>query len=166
MHILYTPWRAVYQDDSGARRDETPEYCPFCLTTDSDDRDMLIVKRYEHSYIMMNRYPYNPGHLLVIPYAHTSNILELPEATLAELMIATRDAMRIIQSAVACQGFNIGMNLGGGVAGGSVPGHVHQHVLPRWTGDTGFMIPLANTKAMSVAPHELYERFIQTTTIA
>jgi ATP adenylyltransferase len=166
MNVLYTPWRAAYHQDPERRAANFAQRCPFCITPetrDAADHDAqhLIVQRFSHCYIMLNRYPYNPAHLMVIPYVHEQNLEQLPDAVLAQMMQATAHAMRLIQAVVPCPGFNIGMNIGGGVAGGTVPGHLHQHVLPRWPGDTGFTVCLSDTKAMSQSPEEFYAPFVQ-----
>ncbi len=139
---LYTPHRMAYIKGEGKGGD-----CPFCVIPGLSDADGLVVARGEHCFAVLNLYPYNPGHLMVLPYRHVADLEELTEVEAHELMTLTQDAVRAMRRVAAPHAFNVGMNLGA-VAGGSLSGHLHQHVVPRWNGDANFMPVLAGTKAI------------------
>jgi ATP adenylyltransferase len=146
---LWTPHRMAY-----IRRDSEPDEhesggCPFCaMVADTGrDRDLLIVARGELVFAVLNLYPYNPGHLMVLPYRHVADYTDLTEPEVAELAAFTRHAMRTIRSVSAPHGFNIGMNQGT-VAGAGIAAHLHQHVVPRWGGDANFMPVIGHTKVL------------------
>ena len=139
---LWTPYRMAYVQG------EQPEPgCPFCRIADPSTDDELLVARGEHVYAVLNRFPYNPGHLMVSPYRHEADIVSLSDAESDELMSMTRKAVAVIRSVSAPDAFNVGLNLGS-VAGGSLSGHLHQHVVPRWEGDANFMTVTAGVKVL------------------
>ncbi|MDO5750693.1 MAG: HIT domain-containing protein [Rothia sp. (in: high G+C Gram-positive bacteria)] len=143
---LWTPHRTAYV--SGGQKDHTEETCPFCTAPTRSDEDSLIVYRGEHAFVVLNLYPYNPGHLLVCPYRHIPLYDEAtPEETI-EIAQLTQRAMRVLRAVARTDGFNIGMNQGK-VGGAGIADHLHQHVLPRWSGDTNFLPIIAQTKTMS-----------------
>jgi ATP adenylyltransferase len=123
--------------------------CFFCAAIASDDeRADLVLARDEHSIVMLNKYPYGHGHLLVAPRRHVAQPRELSEGEYHALMLAVRRATAVVERAFAPEGMNIGMNLGR-AAGAGVADHCHWHVLPRWNGDTNFMPVIADVKVMS-----------------
>jgi ATP adenylyltransferase len=133
MRHLWSPWRLEYLT---APKDEE---CIFCTAAEAeDDRDKLVLLRGERAFLVLNRYPYNNGHMLVVPYAHVSSLEDLDAPTLAEVMVLLNRGLGALRTAMSPDGFNIGANLGK-VAGAGVEDHVHLHVVPRWTGDTNFM---------------------------
>ena len=133
MKHLWSPWRLEYLT---APKDEE---CIFCSAAEAeDDREKLVLLRGEQAFLILNRYPYNNGHLLVVPYAHVPSLEDLDAATLAEVMVLLNRGLGALRTAMSPDGFNIGANLGK-VAGAGVEDHVHLHVVPRWTGDTNFM---------------------------
>ena len=138
---LYTPHRMAYI------RGEGKEGCPFCDIPAMADEDGLVVARGEHCFVVLNLYPYNSGHLMVVPYRHVSGYDELSEPEAFEVAQLTQRALRAIRHASGAQGFNVGMNLGG-VAGAGIAAHLHQHVVPRWGGDTNFMPVIGQTKVL------------------
>lgn len=141
MDYLWTPWRYRYITDP-AKDDD----CIFCrVPAAADDAAMLIVHRDERNYIILNRFPYTTGHLMIVPFRHTPDLTGCDAATLAEMMILARRVQIALQEIYHPEGFNLGMNLGR-CAGAGVTGHVHLHVLPRWTGDTNFMTVTAETR--------------------
>jgi ATP adenylyltransferase len=145
---LWTPHRMAYikgenKPSDGAAGDE----CPFCRIPHLSDEDGLIVARGELVYAVLNLYPYNGGHLMVVPYRHVADYTELDLAETAELGAFTKHAMAALRSASGAQGFNIGMNQGS-VAGAGIAAHLHQHVVPRWGGDTNFMPVVGHTKVL------------------
>jgi len=138
---LWTPHRLAYIKDAGEGG------CPFCRIPSLSDEEGLIVARGEVVYAVLNLHPYNPGHLMVLPYRHVAELEELTEAESGELMHFTQNAVRAMRKGAAPHAFNVGMNLGT-VAGGSLADHLHQHVVPRWGGDSNFMPIIALTKVL------------------
>ena len=146
---LWTPHRMTYikGDDRPSDGYETPGGCPFCLAPTRDGVESLVVARGELAYVVLNLYPYNPGHLLVCPYRHVPDYTDLTLAEAAELAAQTQTAMRVIRVVSRAHGFNIGMNQGA-VAGAGIAAHLHQHVVPRWGGDSNFMPVVGRTKVL------------------
>ncbi|RYG78858.1 HIT domain-containing protein [Yimella sp. RIT 621] len=143
---LWTPHRMVYiEADRPADHDD--EACPFCAAPKKDDADGLIVHRGERCFVVMNLFPYNPGHLLVCPYRHVPLYLDLTDEETAEFTKLTKEGIRALQAVSAPMGFNLGMNQGE-VAGAGVGAHLHQHIVPRWGGDSNFLPIIARTKAL------------------
>ena len=143
---LWTPHRLAYVRGEDPSVQEDPG-CPFCHGPRRADEESLIVHRGEHCFVILNLFPYNPGHLMVCPYRHVADLTELGEEELRELTDLTRTAVSTIRRVASPQAFNVGINLGA-AAGGSLSGHLHQHVVPRWNGDANFMPVLAGTKAI------------------
>ncbi len=138
---LFAPWRMDYiRSLGGQRKDDNA--CFLCEAAAADDervrRDRLVLWRTEHAVVLLNRYPYANGHLLVAPRRHVADLEDLAPAELADIGAQTVEVVKLLKSAVSAQGFNVGLNLGR-VAGAGVPGHLHQHVVPRWGGDVNFM---------------------------
>ncbi len=147
---LWAPWRLDYIQRAG-----TQDGCIFCTEAASElsADDTLVVHRGEHTFAMLNRFPYTSGHLLVSPYRHVGELADLTEREAGELhrlIVSSVDALRSVYRPDA---FNVGWNLGA-VAGGSITGHLHEHVVPRWSGDTNFMPVLADVR---VLPEHLLE---------
>jgi ATP adenylyltransferase len=139
---LWTPHRLAY-----IVGDAKPAGCPFCLAPTQPPEEGLVIARGELVYAILNRFPYNPGHLMVLPYRHVADYTDLTVAETAEFAAFTQQAMRAIGRASNPHGFNVGMNLGA-VAGAGIAAHLHQHVVPRWAGDTNFMPIVAGTKTI------------------
>jgi ATP adenylyltransferase len=145
---LWMPHRMAYIKGEGKPPGPGPdEGCPFCRIQDLPDDEALIVARGTLVYAVLNLYPYNSGHLLVCPNRHVADYPDLDEAETAELAAFTKQAMSALRAAAAAQGFNIGMNMGG-VAGAGIAAHLHQHVVPRWGGDSNFMPVVGRTKVL------------------
>ena len=150
---LWTPHRMAYVRSEPGEEPATAEprpACPFCrITRDpaTSTDDELVVVRGETAYAVLNLYPYNPGHLMVLPYRHVADYCDLDEAETAEVAAMTKQALRAIRTVSQPHAFNVGLNLGG-AAGGSLSGHLHQHVVPRWSGDANFMTVVAGTKTL------------------
>jgi ATP adenylyltransferase len=145
---LWTPHRMAYiggQDKPADR--EAGDGCPFCRLPTLSDEDGLIVARGEVAYVVLNLYPYNSGHLLVCPYRHVADYTDLTDPEVAEVAELTRTAMRVLREVSAPQGFNLGMNQGD-VAGAGIAAHLHQHVVPRWGGDSNFLPIIARSRAL------------------
>lgn len=133
------------------------EGCLFCTTPQSEDPDAHILYRDSHCYAMLNRYPYNNGHLMVVPYQHAATLEALDAETLAELMALTQRSLRVLRAAYGPDGFNLGMNIGA-AAGAGIAGHVHLHVVPRWAGDTNYMTIVGQTRIIPEWIDQMYER--------
>src|SRR5688572_12339150 len=126
---------------------DQPSGCPFCLAPSTAEEDSLVVARGERVFAVLNLYPYNPGHLMLCPYRHVADYTDLDEAETAEVARFTQTAMRVVRAVSSAHGFNIGMNQGS-VAGAGIAAHLHQHVVPRWGGDTNFMPIVGHTKVL------------------
>jgi ATP adenylyltransferase len=136
------------------------EGCLFCdLARDGGDRESLILHRGPRTYVVMNRYPYNNGHLMIVPYRHSADLAQLSAEDLLELMQEVGRAARNLRTLFGAEGFNVGMNLGK-AAGAGVVDHMHIHVVPRWGGDTNFMPVLADTKVMPDYLEATYEKLV------
>ncbi|SCK43657.1 HIT domain-containing protein [Streptomyces sp. WMMB 322] len=145
---LWTPHRMAYiQGENKPAGPEEEDGCPFCAIPAKSDEDGLILARGEHVYAVLNLYPYNGGHLMTIPYRHVADYPALTDEETAELARFTKRAMKTLRVAAAAQGFNIGMNQGS-VAGAGIAAHLHQHVVPRWGGDTNFMPVVGHTRVL------------------
>jgi ATP adenylyltransferase len=145
---LWMPHRMAYI--KGENKPSGPgaeQGCPFCLIKDMADAEGLIVARGVLVYAVLNLYPYNSGHLMICPFRHVADYTELDDAETAELAGFTKIAMSTLRSVSGAQGFNIGMNMGG-VAGAGIAAHLHQHVVPRWGGDSNFMPVVGHTKVL------------------
>jgi ATP adenylyltransferase len=122
--------------------------CVFCvLPRETEDRKNLILFRGERAFVIMNKYPYNNGHLMVVPNMHTADFAQLPDAELQEMSILAKHAVKALQESYKAPGFNMGMNLGE-AGGAGIREHLHLHVVPRWVGDTNFMPVIGETKSM------------------
>jgi ATP adenylyltransferase len=159
MKNLYAPWRSPYSSSHDSHKDITAPSsdCVFCgCIAQSDDASSFILKRYTHCIAILNKYPYNAGHLMVIPIAHVKRLTDLPTEALNEIMTVISQATQILESQFKSEGINIGLNLGV-ASGAGIPSHLHWHILPRWHGDTNFLPTLANTKVISFDLKEIYE---------
>jgi len=158
---LWTPWRMAYIL-SNKKEDERDRGCIFCAKLTSDrDAENYVVWRGVHCAIMLNLYPYNNGHLMVIPYAHVPSLEDLPIEVQAEMIATASKGLNLLRKAMQPHGFNIGINIGR-AAGAGIESHVHIHVVPRWEGDTNFMPILAETR---VIPQWLDETYAHLTAI-
>lgn len=142
MQRLWAPWRLAFIEGS------KPEGCIFCLFPSEDrDRERLILGRSASSFVILNKYPYNNGHLMVVPRRHTADLGELEEAEFDDLQRTLRLSIRVIREVFGPDALNVGMNLGQ-AAGAGIADHLHWHVVPRWSGDVNFMPVLAETKVI------------------
>jgi ATP adenylyltransferase len=138
---LWAPWRMEY-----ILSQKNPDECIFCdKPAANDDPASLIVHRGEHSFVMMNLYPYNNGHILIAPYRHVAEFDDLEPVVQQEMLDLSTRAMRIMRDHLRAEGFNFGANIGT-AAGAGIEPHVHLHVVPRWTGDTNFMPVIGGAK--------------------
>jgi len=151
MKQLWAPWRMAYID-AGAN----DQSCIFCTKyREADLRAALVLAHTEHTVVMMNKYPYNNGHLLLAPKRHENNLTRLPNLEFADLNENLRRAMEVVRQVFNPTGINLGMNLGK-CAGAGIEEHLHWHIVPRWDGDTNFMPVIAETRVM---PQHLFDSF-------
>ena len=145
---LYTPHRMVYLRGEGKPTShEAGEQCPFCRAPGLPVDEGLVVARGAEVYAVLNLYPYNSGHLMICPYRHVADYTDLTPSEVAELGAFTQKAMRVVRDVSGAHGFNIGMNQGA-VSGAGIAGHLHQHLVPRWGGDSNFMPIIGGTKVI------------------
>lgn len=155
MEILFTPWRYSYLT---APKSASPRVCIFCAAASATDlRETLTLFRSERAVVMLNRYPYTNGHLMVAPVAHQSRLFDSSEEDLRALIRLTAEAQRILSDVYRPEGFNVGMNFGG-AAGAGVADHYHMHVVPRWGGDVNFMTVTAQTRLVPEDLDATFER--------
>ncbi|MGK2874648.1 MAG: HIT family protein [Nocardioides sp.] len=142
---LWTPYRMAYIRGENKPSDPSSEQCPFCRIPTMGDREGLIVHRGETCFVVLNLYPYLPGHLMVCPYRHLPEYVDTTDEEAAEMSALTKHAVGVIRSVSKAEGFNIGMNQGQ-AGGAGIAAHLHQHVVPRWIGDQNFMPIIGHTK--------------------
>ncbi len=156
---LWTPHRLVYI--KGERPSDDPgDGCPFCAAPTREDAEGLIVHRGDLCYVVMNLYPYNPGHVLVCPYRHVSGYVDMTDEETADFTALTKAAIAALTASSAPMGYNIGMNQGA-VAGAGVQAHLHQHVVPRWGGDSNFLPVIGQTKALPMLIEDVRRQLIE-----
>ncbi|KGM13710.1 HIT family protein [Cellulomonas bogoriensis] len=156
---LWTPHRLAYVKGQDKPAGPAADQCPFCRAVTGPDEDHLVVARGEAAFVVLNLYPYNSGHVMVLPHRHVSDYTELDEQETAEVALLTRTAMTVLRQVLTPHGFNIGMNQGD-VAGAGIAAHLHQHVVPRWTGDANFLPIIARTKALPEILADTRERLV------
>jgi len=153
MKYIWSPWRMTYIQN---HKDE--EGCVFCKAQDITDGPVnLILYRGQQTFVILNRYPYTSGHLMVVPYMHTASLQGLEPQARAEMMELATQIMSMLSEEYHAQGFNVGINIGE-AAGAGITEHVHLHVVPRWTGDTNFMSALGETRVLPETLEDTYHR--------
>ncbi|MDO8491594.1 MAG: HIT domain-containing protein [Dehalococcoidia bacterium] len=151
---LWAPWRIQYIEM------EKPQGCVLCQKLDStDDAESLILYRGTQNIVMLNKYPYNPGHIMVTPMRHIGRLDDFTADEIAEHYDLVRKSVKALQKTMSPQGFNIGMNLGR-VAGAGIEDHLHTHIVPRWNGDTNFMPVVGQTRVISEALTDTYKKLL------
>jgi ATP adenylyltransferase len=164
MKRLYAPWRQNYVTGMTTKSGDPsiPAHtCVFCKQLEArEDEKYFIVKRFKHSAIMMNRYPYNAGHILILPYEHKAELPDLTQEARAEMMEVVALSLPIVGKILQAEGFNVGINLGV-AGGGGIPSHLHIHVLPRWRGDTNFLETLGETKVISSDITKIFKELVE-----
>ncbi|MDP8216491.1 MAG: HIT domain-containing protein [Candidatus Kaelpia imicola] len=152
MKNIWAPWRMEYVSNPDKDRD-----CIFCRKFKSrDDETNYVLSRGEHSFILLNIYPYNNGHLMVAPYRHVPDITDLNDSELSEIFKLIKSFKERLKKRLNPEGFNIGLNIGA-AAGAGIKDHIHFHIVPRWVGDTNFMPLLSDTKVLSQSLNNLYQ---------
>lgn len=160
MKILHAPWRLLFLPFIKRDKRDQPD-CVFCSQFESQkDAENFIIKRFKHCYVALNLYPYNVGHLLILPINHVGEFDELGKDVRTEMNEVVAHSISIIKKDLKPEGFNIGINTGT-AGGGAIPGHLHIHVLPRWVADTNFLPLLADTKVLSVDLPTLYKKMVE-----
>ncbi|HET8680756.1 MAG TPA: HIT domain-containing protein [Micromonosporaceae bacterium] len=162
---LWTPHRMAYLtgEDRPPGGYDKPAGCPFCRAPGLPDAESLVVARGARVFAVLNLYPYNPGHLMICPYRHVADYTELRKNETAEVAVFTQLAMRVVRAVSGAHGFNIGLNQGA-VAGAGIAAHLHQHIVPRWGGDTNFMPVIGRTKVLPQVLLDTRDLFAKTWT--
>ncbi len=154
-NILYAPWRTEYIQDKQI------EGCVFCHISEhaDEDKELHVLYRDEYCFIVMNKYPYTPGHFMIIPHRHTDALEELESETWVHISSLAQKSVRLLKEGFNAQGVNIGMNLGK-AGGAGIAEHIHLHIVPRWERDTNFITSIANTRVYSTDFEKIYERIL------
>lgn len=162
MKKLFAPWRSSYAEDVSDKKTEfaNANECIFCQQLEAnEDEKYLIIKRFEHCALVMNKYPYNAGHVLLLPYVHIGVLEKLTPIVRADMMEALNTSTTVLHKALKPDGMNIGINLGK-AGGAGIPSHLHIHLLPRWESDTNFMPTIAETKVISFDLNDIYKKLV------
>jgi ATP adenylyltransferase len=160
MERLHSPWRSKYIESFSQSKEDTEE-CVFCkaLKEQQDEKNLILI-RGNFCFVIMNLYPYNSGHLMIVPYRHVPSIIDLSDEETTESMMLIKQMIKAIKIVSHPDGFNIGSNIGR-TAGAGIDKHVHFHIVPRWSGDTNFLPILADTKMISEDMRETYRKLKQ-----
>ncbi len=162
MKRLYAPWRTAYtRSIERSKQDSAHDSeCVFCQQISAnDDEKYFILDRFDFTFALLNLYPYNAGHILLLPYTHTADLFSLSPEERSELIELASVTQIVLKTILTAQGFNVGINQGK-AAGAGIPSHLHMHILPRWLGDTNFLPLIAGTKQISTNLHELYQQLL------
>ena len=152
MEYVYAPWRYSYVSE------EKIEGCVFChIAKNIEDDKLQVLFSDEYCYVVMNKYPYSPGHMIVVPHFHTSNIEDLESDVWIQMSVRARQGVKLLKEVMPCEGVNIGMNLGK-AAGAGIEQHVHYHMLPRWLGDTNFISSIGGTRVYPANFDEIFNK--------
>jgi len=151
---LYAPWRYEYVSE------EKIKGCVFChiQKNSSDDNKLGVLFRSKNCYVVMNKYPYSPGHMMIVPNIHTHDIENLDDEVWLEMSLRVKQATKMLKELLKAEGVNLGMNLGK-AAGAGIAQHVHYHVIPRWLGDTNFITSIGDTRVYPADFSEIYKKF-------
>lgn len=153
MTQLWAPWRSRYMNEKRDKR-----VCVFCdAAQQTADEENLIIHRGKNIFVILNRYPYTSGHVMIAPYSHVSRLAQATRAAAEEMIVTAARTERILQEAYQPDGLNMGMNLGE-AAGAGIEEHIHMHVLPRWKGDANFMTSVSETRVIPEALEETYRK--------
>ena len=155
MKRLWAPWRMEYIMSEIENKNESCIFCDFPIQT--NDAEHLIVYRSASCFVILNKFPYNNGHLMVVPFKHTRDVLELTDKELLDLQQTINKSVKVLRNAMNPHAMNIGMNLGR-TAGAGIDEHIHYHIVPRWDGDTNFMPVISDTKVVSESLQASYQK--------
>lgn len=158
MDVLWSPWRYEYIKGAGSDKDLDCVFCHLHKKV-SDDAERFILRRAEFNYVVLNIFPYAPGHVLIIPYEHFAFLHEGADPTIAEMMMLTRSTQAALVDVYSPDGFNIGMNLGS-AAGAGIAGHLHMHIVPRWLGDVNFITAIGGTRNLPETLDTTYKKLL------
>lgn len=152
---MFAPWRGDFI------RGPKPKGCIFCrMVAEKKDRSNLILCRTETCFVVLNRYPYTSGHLMIVPNRHVGDLGKMPQSVLNDMMALSKDAVAALKAEFGPRGFNLGMNLGR-LAGAGVAGHLHLHIVPRWAGDSNFMATTGDVRVSSFSLADVYQALHQ-----
>ncbi len=158
MNRLWAPWRLKYiLEDSALGKEKMCIFCFYPSQQHGSDKENLVLYRGKLSFVIMNRYPYNTGHIMVAPYRHTSSFQDLSKEELEDISLLMKSGIHALQEAFAPEGLNIGINQGK-IAGAGYEEHIHVHIVPRWNGDTNFMPVVGDTKVLPESLPDTYDR--------
>lgn len=149
--ILYAPWRDEYVTN------QKIEGCVFCHISQHDDEELHILHKDEHCFIVMNKYPYTPGHFMIIPHLHTDKLEDLDPQVWTHMTLLAQKGVQLLKEGMSAQGVNLGMNLGA-AAGAGIAEHIHLHLVPRWQRDTNFITSIGNTRVYSTDFEKIYHK--------
>lgn len=153
VEYLWAPWRMTF-----ILSDNKPAGCVFCTKpAENRDAENYILYRGQHTFVILNAFPYNPGHLMVVPFDHVDRLEALSDEAAEEMMRVTRLTLGVLRAAMSPEGLNVGVNEGA-AAGAGIADHVHQHVVPRWIGDTNFMTTVGETKVLPEMLSQTYAK--------
>jgi len=155
MQYLYAPWRSEY-----VKQDLKGESCIFCYISKADkneDEDLRVLYRDDRCFIVMNKYPYTPGHFMIIPHIHTDSLETLDSDIWLHISSLAQKSIPILKKALNVGGVNLGLNMGK-IAGAGIPNHLHYHLVPRWDGDTNFITTIGDARVFSTDELELYKK--------
>lgn len=160
MDKLWSPWRSKYIESFGPKG-EKEKGCLFCrIANENKDKENYVVFRSKHSYIVMNLFPYNAGHLMIVPYNHCSKLSELDDEINLDCTRMVNLGIEVLEASIYPHGYNIGVNIGK-VSGAGIEDHIHFHIVPRWSGDTNFMPVLNEVKIVSEYMEITYEKLLK-----
>lgn len=158
MDHLWAPWRSKYIQEASKGKSDS---CLFCrVLEENDDEGNLVVCRGKNVFVILNKFPYNPGHVMIVPRRHVPSLELLGESEGAELFSVTSRTLRVLREVYSPDGFNVGVNIGR-VAGAGIEQHVHIHIVPRWSGDANFMPVIAETKVLPESLQDTYKKISQ-----
>lgn len=156
MDRLYAPWRTKYITKNGEKKIKG---CVFCHAVENinDDEKLGVLHREKDFFVVMNKYPYSPGHIMIIPNLHTANLEDLDPQIFVQISLYAQKGVKMLKDVLNAQGVNIGMNLGK-AAGAGIAEHIHMHLVPRWKGDTNFITTIGETRVYSSDINEMYKK--------